>query len=83
MAGGTIEQGERARRIGPIVGVQNEDNLLARQHDTIVDYCASNSIAFFPWFPLSRGRYAAAEATLDEIGARLAHGAAVTTLRQP
>jgi pyridoxine 4-dehydrogenase len=38
-----------------------------------VEYCAANGLAFCPWFPLSRGRYAAAEATLDAIGAR--HGA--------
>jgi aryl-alcohol dehydrogenase-like predicted oxidoreductase len=67
----TIAQIERARRIVPIAAVQNEYNLLERKHDAVVDYCAVNGLAFLPWFPLSRGRYAAAEATLDAIGARL------------
>lgn len=67
----TIAQVERARGIMPIAAVQNEYNLLARRHDAVVDYCAANDIAFFPWFPLSRGRYATAKATLDAVGARL------------
>ena len=67
----TIEQVEHARQIVPIAAVQNEYNLLQRKHDAVVDYCAAQGLAFFPWFPLSRGRYEAAEATLDAIGARL------------
>lgn len=66
----TIAQVERARQIVPIAAVQNEYNLLERKHDAVVDYCAAHGLAFFPWFPLSRGRYAAAETTLDAIGAR-------------
>ncbi len=69
----TVEQLERARQIVPIAAVQNEYNLLTRQHDAVVDHCAAQGLAFLPWFPLSRGRYAAAEAMLDAIGAR--HGA--------
>ena len=67
----TIAQVERARTIIPVAAVQNEYNILERKHDDVVGYCAANDIAFFPWFPLSRGRYAAAEATLDAVGARL------------
>jgi pyridoxine 4-dehydrogenase len=66
----TIPQIERARQIVPIAAVQNEYNLLERKHDAVVDYCTAQGLAFLPWFPLSRGRYAAAEATLDTIGAR-------------
>ena len=69
----TVEQVEQARQIVPIAAVQNEYNLLERKHDAVVDYCAANGLAFLPWFPLSRGNYAAAEATLDKLGAR--HGA--------
>lgn len=67
----TVEQIERARRIVPIAAVQNEYNLLQRKHDAEVDYCAANGIAFFPWFPLGKGRFPAAEETLAAIGARL------------
>ena len=67
----TIAEIERARQIVPIAAVQNEYNLLERKHDAVVDHCAANGLAFIPWFPLSRGHYAAAEATLDAIGARL------------
>ena len=67
----TNAQVERARTIMPLAAVQNEYNLLERKHDDVVDYCTANDIAFLPWFPLSRGRYEAAEATLDTVGARL------------
>ncbi len=66
----TVEQLARARRIVPIAAVQNEYNILERKHEPEVDYCEAHGLAFFPWFPLSRGRYAAAQATLAEIGAR-------------
>lgn len=74
----TVDQIERARQIVPIAAVQNEYNILERKHDPEVDYCAAHGIAFCPWFPLSRGRYAAVEATLGEIGAR--YGATPTQL---
>ena len=43
---------ERARRIVPIVAVQNQYNLAERRHDDVVDYCEREGIAFVPFFPL-------------------------------
>src|ERR1700739_109355 len=45
----TREHLERARKIGPIVSVQNRYNFSDRESDFIVDYCEENEIAFFPW----------------------------------
>ncbi|MGB7025248.1 MAG: aldo/keto reductase [Candidatus Acidiferrales bacterium] len=54
----TREHIERARRIVPIVSVQNRYSLADREWDYVVDYCERNEIAFIPWFPLGGGRAA-------------------------
>jgi pyridoxine 4-dehydrogenase len=48
----SIEQIERARKIVPIVAVQNHYNLAERKHEAVVDYCAKENIVFVPFFPL-------------------------------
>jgi pyridoxine 4-dehydrogenase len=54
----TREHIERARRIVPIVSVQNRYSFADRESDFIVDYCSENGIAFLPWAPLGQGRKA-------------------------
>ena len=54
----TQEHIERARRIVPIVSVQNRYSFADREWDYVVDYCQRNGIAFIPWFPLGAGRVA-------------------------
>jgi aryl-alcohol dehydrogenase-like predicted oxidoreductase len=54
----TQEHIERARRIVPIVSVQNRYSFADREWDYVVDYCERNGIVFIPWFPLGAGRVA-------------------------
>src|ERR1700726_3169975 len=54
----TQEHIERARRIVPIVSVQNRYSFADREWDYVVDYCQKNGIAFIPWFPLGAGKVA-------------------------
>src|SRR6516162_9606265 len=54
----TQEHIERARKIVPIVSVQNRYSFADREWDYVVDYCERNGIAFIPWFPLGAGRLA-------------------------
>src|SRR5258707_229363 len=54
----TQEHIERARRIVPIVSVQNRYSFADREWDYVVNYCESNGIAFIPWFPLGAGKVA-------------------------
>jgi pyridoxine 4-dehydrogenase len=54
----TQEHIERARKIVPIVSVQNRYSFADREWDYVVDYCERNGIAFIPWFPLGAGRVA-------------------------
>jgi len=72
----TQEHIERARRIVPIVSVQNRYSFADREWDYVVDYCERNEIAFIPWFPLGAGKMAGE--ALDRIGK--AHGASPTQI---
>jgi pyridoxine 4-dehydrogenase len=52
----TKEHIERARKIAPIVSVQNRYGFADREWDYVVDYCERNGIAFIPWSPLGSGK---------------------------
>ena len=54
----TREHIERARKIVPIVSVQNRYSFADRESDYIVDYCEQNNIAFLPWAPLGQAKEA-------------------------
>jgi pyridoxine 4-dehydrogenase len=54
----TKEHIERARKIVPIVSVQNRYSFADREWDYVVDYCEREGIAFIPWFPLASGKVA-------------------------
>ena len=54
----TQEHIERARKIVPIVSVQNRYSFADREWDYVVDYCERSGIAFIPWFPLGAGKVA-------------------------
>lgn len=59
----TREHVERARKIVPIVSVQNRYSLADREWENVVEYCKENDIAFIPWFPLGAGNIANASLT--------------------
>ena len=54
----TREHVERARKIIPIVSVQNRYSFDDRESDFIVDYCEQHGIGFMPWAPLGQMRLA-------------------------
>ena len=54
----TREHIERARKIVPIVSVQNRYSFADRESDFIVDYCELHDIAFLPWAPLGQAKEA-------------------------
>ena len=51
----SVKQLEEARRICPIVSVQNEYNLGYRQSEDVLKACERLGIAFLPWYPLGAG----------------------------
>jgi aryl-alcohol dehydrogenase-like predicted oxidoreductase len=48
----TEDELDRARRIVPVVSVQNRYNAGDRQSERLVDRCAADGLAFLPWAPL-------------------------------
>ncbi|KWV33501.1 aldo/keto reductase [Micromonospora rifamycinica] len=63
----TVEQIEAARRITPIVSVQNLYNLADRSAEDVLEYCERNDLAFIPWFPIATGNLAKPGGPLDAI----------------
>ena len=47
---------ERARRIVPVVSVQNRYNFAYRASDPVLEVCERDGIAFLPWSPLAQGQ---------------------------
>jgi aryl-alcohol dehydrogenase-like predicted oxidoreductase len=66
----TVKQLEEARRIAPIVSVQNEYNLGNRSDEDVLLACEQAGIAFIPWFPLGAGS-ALKSSKVKRIAARL------------
>ena len=65
---------EQARRVAPIVSVQNELNLATgHAQDDVVDYCAREGLAYLPWRPLAKGSLARPHGSLGAVAKR--HGA--------
>ncbi|GCD92664.1 oxidoreductase [Embleya hyalina] len=71
----TAAEFAEARRIAPIVCVQNLYNLSRREDDALVDACAAAGVAYVPYFPVG-GFQPLAAARLDTVAAR--HGATVS-----
>ncbi len=47
---------ERARKLLPIVSVQNRYNIEDRKTESTLVYCEKESLGFMPWFPIGGGR---------------------------
>jgi aryl-alcohol dehydrogenase-like predicted oxidoreductase len=54
----TLEHVERARKIVPIVSVQNRYSFADREWDYLLDHCEKIGIVFIPWAPLGQNREA-------------------------
>ena len=69
----SVDEIEAARRITPIVSVQNLYNLADRSAEDVVDHCERTGLAFIPWFPIATGNLARPGGPLDAISTE--HGA--------
>ncbi len=52
----TPKEIEQARKILPIVSVQNEYNIAYRKSEKTLTYCEKENLGFIPWFPLGGGQ---------------------------
>src|SRR5207247_2962266 len=46
---------DRARKVLPIVSVQNQYNIENRKSENVLVYCEKKSLGFMPWFPIGGG----------------------------
>src|SRR5204863_4388643 len=69
------EEIERARKIVPIVSVQNRYNIEDRKSENALAYCEKNGLGFLPWFPIGGTRGLKPDNALNS--AAKAHGVSV------
>jgi pyridoxine 4-dehydrogenase len=67
----SVEQIENARKVAPIVTVQNRYSVVDRAAEDVLEYCGKANIGFIPWFPLAAGKVSAAGSALAGAAARL------------
>ena len=65
----------RARKIVPIVSVQNRYNIEDRKSENVLEYCEKENLGFLPWFPIGGGGGLKPENPLNT--AAKAHGVSV------
>ena len=72
------EEIERARKVLPIVSVQNRYNILDREWENTLVYCEKEGLGFMPWSPIGGNRGLKPGGALEAIAK--AHGASVVQL---
>jgi pyridoxine 4-dehydrogenase len=72
----------RARRVVPVVSVQNRYNLADRGPEDVLAVCARDGLAFIPWAPLASGSTTRLEGGGERENARSAALAKVAAARQ-
>jgi pyridoxine 4-dehydrogenase len=48
----TTQEIDRARKVLPIISVQNEYNIADRKSEKVLLFCEKENLGFIPWFPL-------------------------------
>jgi len=67
----SVAQIEHARKIVPIVSVQNRYSLTDRAAEDVLEYCEHENIGFIPWFPLAAGELSASGGKLARTAAEM------------
>lgn len=75
-----VAQIAAARRVVPVVTVQNHFNLVERRWEAVLDHCETEGIGFIPWFPVASGRLARPGGPLERIAGELGRSPAQVAL---
>jgi pyridoxine 4-dehydrogenase len=67
----SVDELERARRVVPIVSVQNRYSLAERSSEDVLETCEREGLAFLPWFPLASGSLARQGGPVDQVAERI------------
>jgi aryl-alcohol dehydrogenase-like predicted oxidoreductase len=76
----TVDQIDAARKLTPIVSVQNRYNLTDRKSEPVLDYCTREGLGFIPWAPLGSGSLAESGGAVERIATTLGASASQVTL---
>ena len=76
----TPQEIEQARKILPIVSVQNEYNIAYRKSENTLAFCEKENLGFIPWFPLGGNRSSLLKPGSPLEAEAKAHGASVAQL---
>jgi hypothetical protein len=52
----TVAEIEQAKKVLPIVSIQNQYNITDRDSEPALDYCQKEKMGFIPWAPIGGGR---------------------------
>jgi aryl-alcohol dehydrogenase-like predicted oxidoreductase len=52
----SVQEIERAKKVLPIISIQNQYNIENRKSEEALTYCAKEKMAFIPWAPIGGGR---------------------------
>jgi len=63
----SVEQLQRARKLVPIVSVQNRYNLADRASEDVLEVCEREGLGFLPWRPVGAGDLAKPGGPLDRV----------------
>jgi aryl-alcohol dehydrogenase-like predicted oxidoreductase len=61
----SVDEIKAARKVVPIVTVQNRYNLTDRGSEAVLAYCTAEKIGFIPWFPIASGKLAQPGGAVD------------------
>ncbi len=67
----SVRQIQQARKIVPIVSVQNRYSIADRGSEDVLEYCEQENLGFIPWFPLAAGKVSGADSPISQVAARL------------
>jgi aryl-alcohol dehydrogenase-like predicted oxidoreductase len=65
----SVAEIKTARKLVPIVSVQNRFNLTDRSSEAVLTYCEANQLGFIPWYPIASGSLAQPGGRLDKLSA--------------
>jgi pyridoxine 4-dehydrogenase len=66
-----VKQIEHARKLVPVVSVQNRYSVSDRGSEDVLEYCERASIGFIPWFPLAAGKLSGTASAVQRAAAEL------------
>ncbi len=67
----SVKQIQQARKIVPIVSVQNRYSIADRGSEDVLEYCEKENLGFIPWFPLAAGKVSGADSPIGLMAERL------------